>query len=180
MARRGGTRYLRVLRESDEPARNRLIQYFKGEVTPTYPERRKARPDQVAVWVTPFGIPFPTGYGLRQTVAEVRFDEVAPFFSGFTFIQAPVISRRVVLPGLLTCRAAVTTDRRASGIAKNSQLTGRKYKDYGGNGVVVPFGAATDPDFQTEEAVFRRIFERVKEANERNQCSFIPGSYSVG
>lgn len=178
MARRSGTRYLGILRGSDEVARNRLIQYFKGEIKPTYPARSKARPDQQQVFVKPFGIPLTASKVLVQEVNSARFAGVKAFVAGFTDDTATA-ANQVKLPGLRSPRAVIVTERSATGTSQTSKISGRAYKSAGGKGISVPFGEGETADQKSEEQVFQIILARVKAAQERNTCSFVPGSYSL-
>lgn len=181
MARRKGTRYLKILRGSDQAAKTRLLQYFNGEIKPTYPERRGNRPPNTSLFVEPFGLPFGDGIKLEQYVNSQRFVAPIPgFVTGFATTVAPATADdRVFIPGLLTCRAAITTGRaNTAGTTETSKVTGRQYKSYGGTTVTVPFGEGNTVAEQNEETVFRIIRGRVKAENANNQCSFVPGSYS--
>lgn len=178
MARRPGTRYLKILRGSDEVARNRLIQYFKGEIKPTYPERQGNRPSQVDLWVIPFGLQFAAGARLLQFMSTTATDEQNTFANGFGSTTPPAANLRVSAPGLLVPRAAITTGRSDIGSSRTSRITNRQYKSYAGATVSVPFGEGSAADEKSEDQVFRKIFTAVKNANTRNTCSFVPGSYS--
>lgn len=179
MARRRGTRYLNILRGSDQVARDRLIQYFKGEIKPTYPERAGDRPPTVDLWVIPFGLAFTSAARLLQEMSSTGSQEQASYAASFGSTTPPAAASRVVAPGLLVPRAAITTNRTTTGTAKISKITGRPYKDYGGTTVSVPFGEGGGTDEKNEDAVFQKIFAAVKAANTRNMCSFVPGSYSL-
>jgi hypothetical protein len=179
MARRKGTRYLKILRGSDEVARNRLIQYFKGEIKPTYPERAGDRPPTVDIWVIPFGLSFTSAARLLQEMSSTGTNEQAQFAGGFGSTTPPAAASRVVAPGLLVPRASITTGRTTTGTTKTSKISGRAYKSYGGASVSVPFGEGSGTDEKSEDAVFQKIFAAVKAANTRNMCSFVPGSYSL-
>jgi hypothetical protein len=179
MARRGGTRYLKILRGSDQVARDRLIQYFKGEIKPTYPERQGDRPATVDLWVIPFGLAFTSAARLLQEMSSTGSNEQAQYAAAFGSTTAPAAASRVVAPGLLVPRAAITTGRTTTGTQKTSKITGRSYKSYGGAGVSVPFGEGAGADEKSEDAVFQKIFAAVKANNTRNMCSFVPGSYSL-
>jgi hypothetical protein len=179
MARKKGTRYLKILRGSDQVARDRLIQYFKGEIRPTYPERGGDRPSTVDVWVMPFGLPFTAAARLLQTMSSTGTNELSSYASSFASTTPPAAASRVVRPGLLVPRAAITTGRTQTGTSKSSKITGRPYKTYGGSSVSVPFGEGSGTDEKSENEVFQKIFAAVKTANTKNLCSFVPGSYSL-
>jgi hypothetical protein len=179
MGRRKGTRYLRILRGSDDVVRDRLIRYFKGEIKPTYPERRGNRPAPLLLWLDPLGLPLGDGYKLAQDVNSQQFPNISTFVQGFVDTAAPTAENRVIVPGLLTARAAITTGRTvAAGVDETSKITGRTYKKYGGTSVSVPFGEGATAALQNEDAVFKVILGRVKAASAANICSFVPGSYS--
>jgi hypothetical protein len=181
MARRKGTRYLGILRGNDAPAKARLLQYFNGDIKPTYPDRQGNRPTQIPVYLDPFGIPLTAPGKLVQNVTDSTFtDVIKGFVTGFVSAAGPAtVTDRITLPGLLTCRAAITTGRSTGeGTTETSKITGNRYKKYGGKTVSVPFGEGASAELKNEDAVFRAIRTKVKEAAAANQCSFVPGSYS--
>jgi hypothetical protein len=178
MARRQGTRYLKILRGSDEVARNRLIQYFKGEIKPTYPERQGNRPVKEEVWVDPFGLSLSDGSKLLQFMSITGEEERAAYVNSYCSKTTPAPAARVVAPGLLAPRAAIHTGRADTGTRETSKITGRGYKSYGGKTVSVPFGEGATAAEKSEDAVFKIIFSAVKANNAKNGCSFVPGSYS--
>jgi NAD(P)-dependent dehydrogenase (short-subunit alcohol dehydrogenase family) len=180
MGRRKGTRYLSLLRGNDAPAKARLLQYFNGEIKPKYPDRAGNRPPQELVFLDPFGIPLGAGAKLGQKVTSgAAYNAAKAWVQGFIEAAAPASAEdKITLPGLLTCRAAITTGRNDIGTDTVSKITGNTYKKYGGDTVSVPFGEGATADLQNEDVVFRVILSRVKAANAKNQCSFVPGSYS--
>jgi hypothetical protein len=179
MGRRKGTRYLKILRGNDQPAKTRLMQYFNGEIKPTYPERQGNRPASQLLWLDPIGLPLGDGAKLAQEVNSQTYPNVATYVDGFVATAAPAVDDRIIVPGLLTARAAITTGRSAAaGTNETSKITGRQYRKYGGTTVSVPFGAGATTALQSEDAVFRVILGRVKAASAANLCSFVPGSYS--
>lgn len=180
MARRTGARYLSVLRgKRGAAAKTQLLGYLDGTRQVSYPARAGNRPVREEVWVVPFGIPVTAGVKLAQYVNSVRFGAVTAFVTGFVDNAAPAAASQLVLPGINSPRAAITTGRSQTGTSDISKLTGLAYKKYGGDSVSVPFGEGSTAAQKDESSVFRIILGRVKEANAGNSCSFVPGSYSV-
>jgi hypothetical protein len=180
MARRSGSRYLSVLRgKRGAAAKTQLLSYLDGSRQVTYPARSGNRPAKEVVWVVPFGIPVTAGVKLAQYVNGSRFNTVAAYVAGFIDNAAPAVASQLVLPGIRSPRAAITTGRSQAGTSDTSKLTGLQYKKYGGDSVSVPFGEGATATQKDEDSVFRVILGRVKEANAANTCSFVPGSYSV-
>lgn len=177
MARRR-SRYIGILRGSNETARNKLISYFKGEIQVEYTSRQGNRPATLEVYVTPFGIPLETGKKLVQDVNSARWAGVSGFVAGFTD-ETHAVADQINVPQLLVPRASITTQRTATGTNETSKLTGLRYKSYGGQSVSVPFGAGATAALSTPEAAFTVIFDRVKAASTANLCSFVPASYGL-
>jgi hypothetical protein len=180
MANRSGSRYLSILRgKRGQAAKTQLLGYLDGTRQVTYPSRAGNRPVKEEVWVVPFGIPVTAGVKLAQYVNSVRFGAVTTYVTGFVDNAAPAAASQLVLPGILSPRAAITTGRSQTGTSDVSKLSGLAYKKYGGETVSVPFGEGSTASQKDETSVFRIILGRVKEANAGNTCSFVPGSYSV-
>ena len=174
MARRTGSRYLKVLRGGNETARNQLISYLKGERQVTYPARQVNRPPSNLVYVEPFSLPLTAGKKLEEKVNSTRYASITSFVAGFladTHAAADV----VILDRSISPRAVITLGRSAEGTSEISKLTGQRYKKYGGNAVSVPFGKGTGTGEDTVAEVFRIIRTRVKTSAVSNQCSLVPG-----
>lgn len=175
MGRRRGSRYLNILRGSDQEARTRLLGYLQGTNRATYPERQVARPAPVRVFLDPFGLPLAADVKLEDTMYG-NFAAVGSFVTGFTSNTPPAQAANAVkLDRAIAPRVSITTGRTAAGTSRVSQITGRSYKDYGGDTIVVPFGKGSGTDQDTPGEVFRIIRGRVKAASAANLCSLIPG-----
>jgi hypothetical protein len=180
MARRSGSRYLSILRgKKGQAAKTQLLGYLDGTRQVSYPSRTGNRPTKEVIWVVPFAIPVAAGVKLAQDVNSARLASVNPFVLGFIDNAEPATGSRLILKGVLAPRAAITTGRSQTGTSDVSKLSGLTYKKYGGDTVSVPFGEGSTAAEKSEDAVFRIIKGRVKEANGSNICSFVPGSYSV-
>jgi hypothetical protein len=176
-----GTRYLGILRGSNQAAKARLLQYLAGDIEPTY-VRAKTPKRTIVYWVRPFGFDLPAANKVRQPVKRFSSPEAAnlgnPIILGYAF-GPPAASDQLILKGFLAPRVAITFNRVPSGTRKTSQLTGQSYKAYSGDTVIYPFGAGTSAKDKDESAVFRVIFGRAKAANVKNTCSFVPGTCSL-
>jgi hypothetical protein len=180
MARRSGTRYLSILRgKKGQAAKTQLLGYLEGTRQVSYPSRTGDRPTKEVLWLVPFGIPVTTGVKLAQYVNSGRYATDAAYVAGFVDNAVPAVGSRLILPGIRSPRAAITTGRSGTGTSDISKLSGLAYKKYGGATVSIPFGEGDVATQKDETSVFRIIQGRVKEANGKNSCSFVPGSYSV-
>ncbi|MDG2992433.1 hypothetical protein L3556_16055 [Candidatus Synechococcus calcipolaris G9] len=155
-----------------------LLSYLDGSREVSYPERRVPRPDPAQVLVPTFNPDFlAEGKKLIQEVNSQRF--VAPIT---TYVNAARCTLRaggdttgVRLRGFLAPRVSIVTGRQAqSENRETSKLTGQSYIKYGGQGVVVPFGPATETE--TEMEAVAAILNTAKAANIRNLVSYIPGT----
>ncbi len=182
MARRSGTRYLNILRGKRGPsAKTKLLAYLNGDVDLEYPERAGNRPARASVWVRPFVLPLGAGVKLLQFVQSGN-DTIVALAAPYVSETAPAEDSKLVLSGVLSPRAAITTGRTAgAGTSETSKISGLKYRKYGGKTISVPFGEGTAADEKSEDAVFLKIRANVKSGTTGalNQCSFVPGSYSV-
>lgn len=168
-----------VLRGSDEVARNKLLGYFKGDREVEYTSRQGNRASTRDIWVLPWYLGTPADNALRQQVNADLYPSVSGFITNFGFVSAPPVAQQMTIPGLLSDRAAITIQRNQSGVRKTSELTGRKYLDYDGQSVVVPFGRSTSIATGGPQDAFQVIFGRVKAASASNLCTFIPANYGV-
>lgn len=177
--RRKRGRYLAVLRGSDEIARNKLIEYLKGDRDVSYPGKSGNRDPVRDIWVLPWYLGTPATTALRQEINSSQYSSISGFINNFAFVTAPPVSERLTVPGLLSSRVAITLQRQGSGTRKTSQLTGKTYLSYGGQTVTAPFGRSTVVAQGGPQDGFAIIFGRVKAANPENLCTFIPANFGV-
>ncbi|MBW4551052.1 MAG: hypothetical protein KME35_08075 [Aphanocapsa sp. GSE-SYN-MK-11-07L] len=177
MARRG-SRYLGILRGTDNEAATKTIAYLRGTRKVTYEGRRGNRPALRRVKVRLFDMPIADTKFLLENVNQSRWATVKPFVNTFTFEVESGDSPDDLLdiPLLNAPRALIVLDRSDIGTRKVSEISGLEYKSYGGTSVSVPFGKSTASGSNVNTA-FSAIRTAVKNADVRNMCSLVPGTY---
>lgn len=176
MARRRRGRYIGIFRGGKPSEVNRLIQYLKGEIDVNYPARQGNRPPTTKLFVRMFMNILEDGKYLVQKVNAQKWPNVSSYFAGRAIVNGPTAENQVEIPGVLNPRAAVSYNISADAENETSKITGRRYRKYRAQNVVVPFGPANDTE-STEEA-FRAIKALVMPAGVNNRrVSYIPGTY---
>lgn len=172
------SRYTGVLRSGNNQARGLLLSYFDGDRQVEYVNRQGNRAPTRDIWVRPFNLGIDPNMGLRQSVNAERFPLVQSFFLNFSFLTPPPVSFQLIAPRLLADRVVITVNRSNSGGRRTSQLTGKNYLSYGGDGLVVPFGRASIAMLEGPAQAFESITGRAVNANPLNQTTFIPSNWS--
>lgn len=176
MPSRRRSRYLSIFRGGRAEEIDRLIGFLRGTRQVNYPERRGNRPPQRATYAKPFLSGLGENFYIEASVNDNRWGTISSAIGNRVKLTLTSEESGLKVPRFYNPRAVFTFGISQTGTAKTSQITGRSYKDYGGDSAVSQFGRTTGTQNpSTEFNQIKTAFIGTQTASRR--VSYIPPSY---
>jgi len=175
MPSRRRSRYIGIFRGGRAEEIDRLIGYLRGTRQVNYPERQGNRPDRLKNYARPFLQGIGTNFYLEAQYNEERWNTISGAIGNRVKLAVTESETGLRIPNFYNPRAVFTYGVSATGTRKNSQITGRAYKDYGGDSAVSQFGRVQATD--TPSGEFAEIKTAFTNGRPRSRVSYVPPSY---
>lgn len=180
MARNRRSRYIGIFRGGRAEEINRLIRYLRGEDMPNYPSRRGNRPEQLKNYARPFLEGVGTNFYLEASVNNNRWGIISGAIGSRVKTTLSNTETGIKIPNFYNPRAVFTWGISRTGTSRNSQITGRNYRDYGGESAVSQFGKVGNTDTPSDEfQEIRNAFRTTQggQTDSTRRVVYIPPSY---
>lgn len=175
MPSRRRSRYLNIFRGGRAEEIDRLIGYLRGTRPATYPERQGNRPEQQKTYARPFLEGIGSNFYLEAASNKTRWRTISGALGSRVKTEMTGSETAFKIPNFHNPRAVFTYGISGTGTPKQSQITGRSYKNYGGNSAVSQFGLVTAGDTPASE--FSAIKTAFADDSDNRRVSYVPPSY---
>ena len=175
MASRRRSRYLAIFRGGRAEEIDRLIGYLRGTRQVNYPERQGNRPERKKSYARPFLQGLGTTFYLEAEYNDERWNTISPAIGNRVKLTMTGSEVGLKIPNFANPRAVFTYGISGTGNRRDSQVTGRPYKDYGGDSAVSQFGLVQATDTPSSE--FAAIKTDFTQGQTRRRVSYVPPSY---
>lgn len=169
------SRYIGIFRGGRADEIDRLIGFLRGTNRAVYPERQGNRPPQQITYARPFLSGVGTDFYLEAGSNQNRWGTISAALGARVKTTLAVGETGLKIPNFYNPRAVFTYGISGTGTARTSQITGRSYKDYGGDSAVGQFGATGAG--QSPEAEFILIRADFVGTSDDRRVSYVPPSY---
>ena len=175
MPSRRRSRYIGIFRGGRAEEIDRLIGYLKGTRQVNYPNRRGDRPEQQRTYARPFLEGVGSNFYLEAASNQRRWSTISSALG--TRVKTTITGSETAfkIPNFYNPRAVFTYGISRTGSVRTSQITGRSYKNYGGDSAVSQFGLVTAGDTPASE--FAAIKAAFIGTTTNRRVSYVPPSY---
>lgn len=175
MPSRRRSRYLAIFRGGRAEEIDRLIGYLRGTRPAVYPERQGNRPPRLKNYARPFLTGIGENFYLEAEYNQNRWGTISSAIGNRVKLSMTGTEVGLNVPNFMNPRAVFTYGISSTGTPKTSQITGRTYKDYGGDSAVSQFGLVAAGD--TPSGEFANIKAAFGLGDPTRRVSYIPPSY---
>jgi hypothetical protein len=175
MPSRRRSRYIAIFRGGRAEEIDRLIGFLRGTNRAVYPQRQGNRPEQQKTYARPFLEGVGSNFYLEASSNQTRWTVIAGALG--TRVKTTMTGSETAfkIPNFYNPRAVFTYGISGTGTPRVSQITGRNYKDYGGDSAVSQFGLVTAGDTASSE--FAAIKTAFVGTSTNRRVSYVPPSY---
>lgn len=175
MPSRRRSRYIGIFRGGRAEEIDRLIGFLRGTRRAVYPERQGNRPEQQLTYAKPFLSGIGDNFYLEAGSNANRWGTISGALGARVKTSLATNETGIKIPNFLNPRAVFTYGISGTGENKQSQITGRSYKDYGGDSAVGQYGRTAAG--QNPEAEFVLIRAAFMGTSTNRRVSYVPPSY---